>query len=155
MIYNRYYIYALERMHYKYKTKISKYCTICIRCNIESVDVCDRSQNISESKQWRQTQTGIENLTAFLHSCEKEALNNTKGLVICFCDDLYMLSLIFDKYNVAYSKFRRTNTEYVYIKYGQCLILQGSGTNEEIMQMHEAKINECERSGVLGLTTAA
>ena len=155
MIYNRYYIYALERIHYKYKTKISKYCTICIRCNIESVDVCDRSQNISESKQWRQTRTGIENLTEFLHSCEKEALNNTKGLVICFCDDLYMLSLIFDKYKVIYNKFRRTTTEYVYIKYGQCLILQGSGTNEEIMQMHEAKINECERSGVLGLTTAA
>lgn len=155
MILNRDYIYALERMHYKYKTKISKYCTVYVRCNVERVIVYDRKQNINISQQWWQTKKGVESLTVFLGDFEKEALNNTKGLVICFCDDLYMLSLIFDRYNVTYNKFRRTNTEYVYIKYGQCLILQGSGTDEEIMQLHEAKINECERSGVLGLTTAA
>lgn len=155
MILNREYIYALERMHYKYKTKISKYCTACVWCNVERVIGYDRKQRINVSQNWWQTQKGVESLTVFLGDFEKEALNNTKGLVICFCDDLYMLSLIFDKYNVTYTKFRRTNTEYVYVKYGQCLILQGSGTDEEIMQLHGSKISECERSGVLGLTTAA
>ena len=154
MIINREYIYALERMHYKYKAKISKYGTAYIN-TLGDCTIYDRSQNAKYNRLWWQSGVGVRVIEGQLEVLEKTALNNTKGLVICFCDDLYMLSLIFDKYHVTYDKFRRTNTEYVYIKYGQCLILQGSGTDEEIMRMHESKIAECERSGVLGLTTAA
>lgn len=159
MILSRDYVYGLERKHYKYRTKIAKNVTEYIHFTNDGTImhyVFDSELNGSRCVDFKQSEckdlaTRIYNIFDMVYP------QGGKNLIIGFCSDAHMLSMILDRAGVVYESYRRTETEYIYIKlqgtyFLQCDDLDGDA---DVIALHRNKIDEMKRTGILGLTTAA
>lgn len=81
-----------------------------------------------------------------------------RGTVLGWCEDLKVVEWLLSDANVEYTAFRRSESEIVYIKCKNVLIMQCEedeiASQNGICKMLKHKISEAERSGTLGLTTA-
>lgn len=161
---------GLERKHYRYLSRFAKNVTEYIDFRDDKTggilyNIVDVAQMRYFPRPQMQTAEGVTLLLGQIRAVSRAVYpqGGKSGLIVGYCTNVYMLALvldkykdILDKYNIPCESYRRTDTEYIYIKLGNTYFLQTDLADvEAIISRHKSKIDEIERHGVLGLTTAA
>ena len=160
MMLNRDIVKGLERKHYRYLSNIAKYVSEYVEIS-DNGDIflvtLDRSQDLSRLSLYVQETQSIKHMALQLRKDKEDICGTGKsGLVIGFCTDCYMLSKILTAHEVQFESFRRTSTEYIYIKINGVYLIQSDKlSKDEQKSLHENKIKEIIETGILGLTTAS